>query len=360
MQTVGTIASRKTGSVYHKPGGTEHIRRSGAKKKDCSTKRCCNSFLKTSVVSIAPQVVTCDWQGEECNYVTKKNYRYLLKSATKYATLLGVGLNHNPGKSIGEGISNLYDELDNIIGELNLNIEPKGDRLEFVIWKYHPWRDFTFYWLPVKFAESLNPRLKKIALTFINNFMHSNGMETTNRAADVEWLLEGAKDNVDECDTKERKRLLKLIDSYESGKIYRLMKKIESDSRHYKFLPAVLEKYSPNNEFETELIRLFKEGLQFIGKDKPSIMSYGYDPMYDQERDYPPVDMDKMVRVVYDVDDVVTEWLMEWTNNELRESYDISPVTWVALSPGTDKLFSMDQYPDHFFKWFDNFCTLIA
>jgi hypothetical protein len=130
---------------------------------------------------------------------------------------------------------------------------------------------------------------------------------------------------------------------------------------YYKNLSAVLPGYVPNNEFEQQLIDIFKEGLQFIGKDKPSIMHYGYDPLYnDEERDYHPVEMDRMIQVVYDNNDFVSEWMMEMVNSELRESYDISPVTQLTISPETTKLFSMDQYPDNFFKWFDKICTLIG
>ncbi len=359
MQAVGTIANTFTGTVYHKPNPARHTQRREQKKTDYGAQRCRNSFLKTKFPPIAPQIVTRSWNDEEYNYITKDNYTYLLRSATKYASLLGTNLKHNPGGSIGEGISNIYDELDNIIGEINLNIEPHEDKLEFVLWKYHPWGDYTFYWLPVKFTESLNPKLRKIAISFIHKFMHSNGMIMTNEAFDVEWVLEWAKDGISECDPEDRRRNQKLIDSYESGKVHRLMNRIDTKC-YYKNLMTALNKYIPNNEFEHQLIDIFKEGLAFIGKDKPSIMSYGYDPLNDEDRDYHPVDMERMIRIVYDLDDFVTEWMMDWENNELRESYDISPATQFTIAPDTTELFSMDQYPDNFFKWFDKLCTLIS
>jgi hypothetical protein len=359
MQAVGTIANTFTGTVYHKPDPARRIQRREQKKTDYGAQRCRNSFLKTTFPPIAPQVVTRNWNDEEYNYITEENYTYLLKSAMKYASLLGVQLIHNSGNSIGEGISNIYDELDNIIGEINLNIETSGDKLEFVLWKYHLWGDYPFYWLPVKFTESLNPKLRKIAISFIHKFMHSNGMIMTNEAFDVEWILEWAKDSISECDPDDIVRNAKLIKSYESGKVYRLMDRIDTKC-YYKNLESTLNRYKPNNEFEELLIEIFKEGLAFIGKDKPSIMSYGYDPLDDEDRDYHPVDMERMIRIVYDLDDFVTEWMMDWANNELREAYDISPATQFSISPDTMELFSMDQYPDNFFKWFDKICTLIS
>jgi hypothetical protein len=360
MQAVGTITHALAGTVYHQPDRAADRLRNRQKKTDYGAQWCRNSFLKTKFPPVAPQVVTRNWNNEEYNYITKDNYNYLLESAMNYASLLGIELKHNQGNSIGEGISNIYDELDVIIGEINLNIETREDRLVFVLWKYHPWGDYTFYWLPVKFTESLSPALRKIAISFIHSFMHSNNLTTTNEAFDTEWVLEWAKDSISECDPDDRIRNLKLMDSYEFGKIHRLMRRIETRC-YYKNLPAALKRYIPNNEFERRLIELFTEGLAFIGKDKPSIMSYGYDPLYDDEdRDYHPVDMERMIRIVYDNDDFVSEWMMDWANQELRESYDISPATCFPISPDTTEIFSMDKYPDHFFKWFDKLCTLIA
>jgi hypothetical protein len=359
MQAVGAITDTLPGTVYHKPNRTGYSRRREQGKKNYGAQRCCNSFLKAVFTPIAPQAVTRLWNEVEYNYITKDNYDYLLASALNYASLLGVELKHNPGKSPGEGISNIYDELDGIIGNINLNIETNGDKLQFVLWKYHPWEEYTFYWLPVKFAESLNPKLKKIALSFIHQFIHSNGMITTNESYDVEWVLEWAKEGLFECEACDRRSILNLLYSYEKGKVRRLMARINNKT-YYKNLPAALDRYVPNNEFERALIGIFREGLQFTGIGKPSIMSYGYDPLLDEEQDYQPVDMERMIRVVYDTDDFVSDWLMEYANNELRESYDISPATWLPISPDTTELFSMDDYPDRFSKWFDKIRTLIA
>lgn len=359
MQTIGTLSGRKTRPVYHQRDKAGVSERSQQTKKNYSANRCCNSFLTTVFSPIAPAKVERSRGNKTYNYVTKENYDYLVRSAMRYASLLGVELIHNPGKSIGEGISNIYDEFSSIIGEISLNLEPCEEKLQFVIWKYHLWGDYTFYWLPVKFTETLDPKLKKIALSFIHQFMHSNHMITTNEAFDVEWILEWATDSLSECDPSDIKRNKAIIESYRQGKVHRLMQRIGSTC-YYKHLSRMLDKYRPNNEFEEQLTSLFKEGLQFIGKDKPSIMSYGYNPFYDEEQDYHPVDMERMIRVVYDLDDFVTEWMMDWANSELREAYDISPATRLELSPDTDSLFSMDDYPDRFFMWFDKMCDLIA
>jgi len=359
MQTVGRFANAVIGSVYDIANGTRHSQRSKQSKKDYGAKQRRNSFLKTVFSPIAPKSVTRRWIDDEYNYITKENYSYLLKSATHYASLLGVQLKHDSGKSIGEGISNLYDELNDIIGDINLNIEPFEEKLNFVLWKYHEWGKYTFYWMPVKFTETLNPKLRKIALSFIHHFIRSNGMSTTNDSSDMEWIIEYAYEGLCDSEPCDKETHTNLLKSYDSGKIHELMQSIYNKS-YCKNLSLALKKYVPNNDFERQMVDVFTEGLQFIGKNKPSIMSYGYDPLYDEDRDYYPVEMDRIIRVVYDLEDFVSEFLMEYTNNELNESYDISPATFYIITPNTSKPFSMDQYPDNFFKWFDKFSTLIS
>jgi hypothetical protein len=200
MQTVGSNTNTGISTVYYFPYKTRSKSRSEQKKTNCSAERCCNSFLKTVISPITPQTVVSLWDGKDYNCTTKDNYLYLLESAMNYAALSGVELKHNAGKSIGEGISNIYDELDNIIGDINLNIEIKDNKPSFVLWKYHPWGKYTFYWLPVKFVELLNPHLRKIAISFIHRFIRSNGLLTTNESQDIDWILDMAKEDIYNCD----------------------------------------------------------------------------------------------------------------------------------------------------------------
>lgn len=360
MQTVGTAYPGAPGPLHHHPNRTRRAERDGTENEDRGAAGSSDHFLSARLSPIAPQSVTREWNGGEHNYLTRDNYEYLRGSAMQYARLMGTELTHNPGASIGEGISNLYGELDTLTGDIKLNIETCEDKLVFVLWKFHKWGDYTCCWLPVKFTEKLDGPLKRIALTFLHDLAASNRMNTPNDSYDYEMTIDWYAENLDECDDEqERRRLGKLIGSYRSGRAFRLMKRV-SDRRYYKNLPAAIDRYAPRNDYEERLISLLREGLQFIGNDKPSIMSYGYDPYYDGETDWQPVDMNRMIRLVYDLSDDVTEWLMDYTNSDLRESYDISPATTLTLSPECAGLFTMDDYPDRFFVWFDKLVELVG
>lgn len=359
MQTVGTPRVGATGTLHHLTRLAQHRRRSKPSDKDTGSQRIGNDFLTQRHTSIYPQSVTRTWNGADHNYLTRENYEYMIASVERYAQIVGGELNHTPRTNVAEGISNLYDELNALTNGIGLNIETHEDKLVFVLWKSHRWGNYTFYWLPVKFTETLDGALKRIALTFLHDFIKSNGMYLFNDIYDADMTLEWATESLCEYDDKEEKECVaRLIGSYRKGRIFRLMKRIGS-KRYYKNLPAAVERYLPKNDYEERLIGMFRDGLQFIGDDKPSIMSYGYDPQHDEDPMWEPVVMERIVRVIYDPADLITEWVEEMVNNDLCESYDISPVTTLTLSPEYDRPFTMDDYPERFSAWFDNFCRLI-
>ena len=95
-----------------------------------------------------------------------------------------------------------------------------------------------------------------------------------------------------------------------------------------------------------------RQGLEFVNPDK-SIMSYAYDPWFDEEPDYYPKGLEQQIRVVYDCEDIMTEYLIDFYNSSRQE-------TTFALSPETDKVFSReDNYPERFFRWADKFINFI-
>ena len=99
--------------------------------------------------------------------------------------------------------------------------------------------------------------------------------------------------------------------------------------------------------------------MAFIGKAVPSIMSYQYDWAYEEEPDFRPIPLYEQVMLVYSIRDVLTENMMEIFNSDQRETYCLSPVTRMLLSPETDRLFSMDDFPERFARWFGKFTEYI-
>lgn len=125
---------------------------------------------------------------------------------------------HTPGNSVGEGIANLYDEMNTLVGdELHVNIEQEGGRLFFRLWKYHKWGSFTLYYFPVKFLESLNPVLRRIAITFIHKLMKANGIDTFLDYEESDFVFEMLSED-DGSAPEEWKERMKLLDSYQEGK----------------------------------------------------------------------------------------------------------------------------------------------
>lgn len=360
MHTVGKIPAGTTGKAGYRPDRTEYPVRDGSGGKDYGTERCCNSFLSTPISTIAPQSVTGeDHDGTSRNLITRENYEYLRASYFRYAELLDKVAPHDPGKSIGEGIANLYREMDTLIGEnVFVNYEQDDGRLYFNLWSYHTWGEYTLYYFPVKFVEELNPVLKRLAVSFIHELMHGNGLATINDEDDTEWAFDMLSQDPEDEPDEEGKRLDRLLAAYRDGRIYRLLNRVQVKS-YYKNLPKAIERYRPRNGMEQELVELMKRGLDFLNPERP-IMSYAYDPYFDEEPDYYPMGLDRQIRVVYDCKDMVTECLVDFYNSSRQETYDIVPITTLALSPETDRTFSMkDDYPERFFRWADEFINFI-
>ena len=162
----------------------------------------------------------------------------------------------------------------------------------------------------------------------------------------------------DGSDPEEWKERMKLLDSYQDGKIGRLLKRVESKS-YYKNLPKALDTYEPQNGFEQPLVDAMKRGLPFLTPAR-GIMQYAYDAYYSENPDFHPMYLQQQIRVVYDINDIVSDYLLDYYNSYSRETYDITPVTVRDLSPDTEELFSMDDYPERFFRWADEFISLIS
>ena len=362
MCTIGRTTVKTAGKAHHRPDTEECTVRREQGRTDCGSKRGRNSFLSSALIPLAQKSLTVDcYDGYECekiNVITRENYEFLRDSYFRYALLLQREAVHTPGKSIGEGIARLYDEMDALVGDgLNVNIEQERGRLFFRLWKYHKWGSFMLYYFPVKFMESLNPVLKKIAITFLHNLMEANGICTFWDDYEADFMFEMLSEE-DDSDPVDRKERIKLLDSYQEGKIGRLLKRVDTKS-YYKNLPKALEAYEPRNGFEQPLVDAMKRGLPFLTPER-GIMQYGYDAYYSEDPDFHPMYLQQQIRVVYDINDVVSEYLVDYYNSYSRETYDITPVTVRDLSPDTGELFSMDDYPERFFRWADEFISLIS
>ena len=110
MQTIGRTsiaAACKDDNRINQAGDTIWCDKS---RESYGAERCRNSFLKTAILPIAPQVVTReDYRGNNYNLITQENYNYLRDSYFRYAELMNVKAEHTPGRTIGEGIVNIYN-----------------------------------------------------------------------------------------------------------------------------------------------------------------------------------------------------------------------------------------------------------
>ena len=213
-----------------------------------------------------PELFSESPDGKPCNLITRENYEDLRDSFFRYASLMKKEAVHAPGLTMAEGITRLHDEMSDLVGnDMNVNIEQDGERLIFRLWKCHRWGELTLYYFPVKFVENLGPELRRISVTFIHNLMQANGIDTILDEDDTEYALTWlAEENDDEQD--DRKKRLKLLHSYEKGRIHSLLRRVERKS-YYKDLPKAIGRYKPARFFVTEIIR--EKILLYYDKEIP-------------------------------------------------------------------------------------------
>ncbi len=362
MCTIGRTSIKSAGKTDHQSDEAKCTAWSEQRRTDYGAIGCRNSFLNTVFEPLAPQnLIVESYDGYKCekiNVITQENYEFLRDSYFRYAKLLKKKATHTPSRTIGESIARLHDEMDELIGEnLNVNIEQTNGRLHFTLWKVHAWGSYTLYYFPIKFLESLNPTLRRIASTFIHDLMKANGIWTMLDDDETECIFDMLSDSDCDYDSEEWANQQKLLDSYRNGKINTLLDNIGKKS-YYKNLPKALDSYKPKNGFEQPLIDIMKKGLPFLTPER-GIMRYGYDAFFSENPDFHPMYLEQQIRIVYDSDDIVTDYMVDYYNSNWRESYEIIPTTTYNLSPDTDSLFHMDDYPERFFKWADEFITLI-
>ena len=253
MCTLGRTAAGTARKADNKPDRARIPAWDGQEGNDDGAKRCRCHFLTTPLRPIAPEHVQAGEENDGYELVTQENYEYLRDSYLRYAELMEATPNHRPGASLGESINNVYREMRALIGDKpNLNIEENGGRLYFNLWAYYEWGKYMVYYFPVKFIEELNPRLKRIAISFFNGLMHANGFSTIMEEYDLDIVLEWMTDT--QCQTHEEVEKAKALKySYDCGRAFKLLETVWKKSYH-KNLKAAVDRSMPQNELERSLI----------------------------------------------------------------------------------------------------------
>jgi hypothetical protein len=289
-------------------------------------------------------------------HLTEENFGYLAQCAVHYAGLLEQTI-EIPTGTVHEKIFVLYHRLAKILPvchHLNFEIAPSPNsgegRLSFLIYYVHPWCNYTFHWMPVGFINKLSGKFREIALSFMHLFIRRNQLARFSSQYEYEFMFEYLTENIanDGYEASERKVLLDLLSSYQTGDIAFLLDEV------YDCEPldvaAALKKYSQ----EERLLDSFRKGLPFISED--CIMNYDYNAFkegfLDENEEYPSVTMDRTIRYVHALNDIISNEFESTVNQDLQGgAYIVEPTSFKFLHPAS-KLFCPDDYPERFSNWF--------
>lgn len=323
-----------------------------------------NGFLTGKIQPFAPEycIDTCETEGM-VNVTTKENFDYLYHSAVRYTGLMNVELPFckKKGGNTRMNIINLYKAMDNLLPE-HINLEVVGGKLHFCLYRFHDWPDFTLFWIPLEFTRKLPRQLKRIMLEFIQRFVRHHGLQDITETSYYEMAIDYLEDYPcynEEADAIEIRRSARLAQSYQKGTIHRTLNRM--NGRHFcKDLTGNLQKYQTEKANEQELLELITEGMSLITPESPHLMQYYYDWAYEESPDFIPIGLETQVMLGYSANDALCEQMESYFNSDCQESYAITPVTCLYLTPETDKLFSIDNYPEKLSTWLGRFLKHVS
>lgn len=361
MQSVIRTTKIGTGKINHPCGrflGYQSGHKQPEKKKVAATgKR--NDFLTSRIVPVSTDLLMKDCTGTTTyNLTTSENLDYLYRSALRYTDLMNVRLPFHIRKGVHPriNIAALYKALDEVLPE-NINIEKREERLHFCLYRFHEWPDYTLFWIPIDFIEKISVPLRRIVREFIRRFIRHHGLDNVTETWYYEMALEELGDwesREPDASPQEIRKYKRLAASYTSGKISKALKRMEGKP-FCSGLEEKLRECRTEIKKEQKLLALIREGMELITPESLYLMRYDYDWAYEESPDFPPIDLSRQVMLVYSINDALAENMGDYLNSDYRETYTITPVTYKYLTPETDKLFQMDNYPEKLSEWMQRF-----
>lgn len=346
-----------TGKGGHKPGHqTVRTQKTPARRKPYG-------FLNRTLQPIAPDLYTETYRGR-VNLTTEESFDYLYRSALNYVQLLEMELPYTPPSKASprEKICRLYQVLDASLTD-HVNLEVRKGQLRFCIYRYHSWPDYTLFWLPVNFTEKLHGTLKRIVLEFIRRFIRHHRMQDITDTPYFEMAECGLdcylEEIMDRDELKRQREKNRIFRSYSEGKISRCLKRMRSRAFCRK-LEEQVRQYVPVTKAEGGLLELIREGLPFIAASSPCIMDYEYDWHSEEEPDFMPIPMGYQILLTYSNEDELTDELESYFTSDSQETYCLTPVSGLLITPQTEKPLPPDDFPERFAKWLSRFMDYIA
>lgn len=367
MRTAIRIPNRGIGTFDYQRGRIHRYQPGYQRQEEKKTasKRKRNNFLTGRIKPFAPDYLVDSEEDStrKISVTTKENFNYLYHSALRYAKLMNVELPSlkKEGGNIRMNIINLYKVMDNLLPE-HVNLEAVSGKLHFCLYRFHDWPDYTLFWIPLDFTKKLPRPLKRITLEFIRQFVRYHGLQDITDTGYYDMAIDYLEDypNYDEeASQQDVRRYARLAKSYQEGVRHRMLERMKG-RRFCTDLAGNLQKYRTGDKNEQKLLELIREGMSLITPGSPHLMQYYYDWAYEESPDFLPIGLENQVMLVHSGNDALCKEMESYFNSEQRESYVITPVTCLYLTPETDKLFSMDDYPERMSAWLNRFLKHVS
>jgi len=350
MQTTNTKPNRNSRKTNHYGSQNGHQpRRKQTKKPNASSKfDARNSFL------------THHFEDKSCPFPpiaenVGDTYKYLLKSAKRYAKLLGVSLTHDLQNEPMKGIKSLYLDLKKILPqwqELNLEIF-NDDGLAFVVYEEHK----VYYNRLILFSmkgidKGLKGKTKNVIQSFMAHLFNANGF--THFLHD--WNHSVIFENMDTKDDDDP-YIDYTIPLTTKSELHFL-----SDANKPKFSKKKTLEYLQSDIFDKEdmnLILALREGIPFVSGNENLIEDYSYNYIK-FEADYPPIYVENQIRFVYSLEGFDGRLLIDMMDDGLNNGQEsLVPASNIRIDPNMRQTLKLSSYPDAFLKWSEKITQIL-
>ncbi|NDV69960.1 hypothetical protein [Dysgonomonas sp. 25] len=286
-------------------------------------------------------------------HYSEESYDYLLRSAKRYAKLSGKEL---PVDCQEVNYSRLFETVrDNLLKERQqLDIIKKDGKLKFMI--SDDQASCLIYFIPCKVIDKVKGELRDIIISFFSIFQSCQNLEPLeNNPILGYWRHDFEAPGA--CD----RDWIKELRCYFKGRKKKRLDLIKEKSKYtLKELKNRIADYKTNSRKYKRLLELMAEGLGLFSKGK--ILSFEAEPYTDEEfyAEYYPVEMNRLIQIVYDTDDWFTENMIEWTNNEAGEQwYNYLSSEHFILSPQSKRIFRENEFLKSYLDWLVRFINVL-
>lgn len=257
----------------------------------------------------------------------------------------GYAFRHDPDDFAG-----LYGAFDGLLPDnQKLYLSRNGHELGFYI--MDDVMEYLTYHIPVQIMDGARGKLRDLYLSFFSLLQQKQEfVPFCDNPLLPYFTAESQYGHVD-------KKWASLLKRYSGGTIKRKMEMFSMEPEYdIDSLKGKIDSYRASGRKTKNILALMRKGLDIIGEDlffNYSAYSIEDDDYYDT---YCPVEVSRLIHLIYDHRDIITENILECVCNEVNEQgYEFLSSELLRVEPFMTRPFNENKPLYNYINWLNNF-----